>query len=312
MEAGGLGLGVADRFIDLREANDAEPDFAMMPGLVELMATSAPEVDRIGELVADANAQLADIPPGALAQLREARDLVAEPLDQYTPLLEEYRKLDDVLPGLLGWGEEKRYLVLAQNPAELRPAGGYAGTVGVIGFRDGALVEQHFQDVYELDLQADLPFIEAPAELANHLLGDDQSWRLADAAWAAHFPTGAQQALEFYELEAEDADLDGVIALTTYALDRILEVVGPVNVPGYGVTVQPGDTTMTLLGETRGTETSTAGRKVILDVLATTAMQRLLALPADQWLPTGGGAAGHRPREAALAWLADPEAQATA
>ena len=103
------------------------------------------------------------------------------------------------------------------------------------------------------------PSSKRPSELTDHLLGSDQSWRLADAAWAADFPAGAQQALAFYELEANDDDLDGVIALTTYAVDRLLEVVGPIEVPGYGVTVQPGESTLTLLGETRGTETSVAG-----------------------------------------------------
>ena len=309
VEAGGLGLDVADRLVALRAANDADPEFAMMPGLVGLIAESTDEVDRIGELVDDANARLADIPPEALSQIREARDLVAEPLETYGPLLQTYREADDVLPGLLGWGAPKRYLVLAQNPAELRPGGGYAGTVGVIGFEDGALVEQGFQDVYELDLQPDLPFVEPPPELANHLLGTDQSWRLADAVWSADFPVGAQQALEFYALEADDEDIDGVIAITTYALDRLLEVVGPVEVESYGVTVKPGDTTMTLLGETRGTETSTEGRKEILDDLAITAMQRLQALPPDQWVAMADALLDIGEQKMAVAWFEDEATQ---
>ncbi len=237
-EAGDLGLDVGERLVTLREADAANPQSPLLPGLVDLMATSSDEVDRIGDLVAVANARLAEIGPGAIGQLREARDLVAEPLAKYTPLLERYRELDDVLPGFLGHGGRKRYLVLAQNPAELRSAGGYAGTVGVVAFEDGALVEQRYRDVNELDLQAHLPFIKAPPELTNHLLGSEQSWRLADAAWAADFPEGAQRSVEFFELETDDADIDGVIAVTTYALDRILEVVGPVEVPEFGVTVQ--------------------------------------------------------------------------
>jgi Protein of unknown function (DUF4012) len=309
VEAGGLGLDVADRFVALREANAADPEFAMMPGLVGLMAESGDDVDRIGELVEQAEGHLAAIPATALGQLLEARDLVAEPLATYAPLLEQYRQADGVLPGLLGWGEPRRYLVLAQNPAELRPAGGYAGTIGVLGFEDGALVEQHFQDVYELDLQPDLPFITPPAELTDYLLGDDQSWRLADAAWAADFPAGAQQAREFYALEAGDDDIDGVIGITTFALDRLLEVVGPVKVESYGVTVAPGDTTMTLLGQTRGTETSTEGRKEILDELATTAMQRLLALPADRWVSMTEAMMDIGTQKMAVAWFDDPDTE---
>jgi hypothetical protein len=307
--AGELGLGVADRFVDLREANDADPGFAMVPGLVGLMVESSDDVDRVAELVASAEAQLDEIPPDALRQVAEARDLVAEPLAAYGPLLEQYREADDVLPALLGWGQPRHYLVLAQNPAELRPGGGYSGTVGVITFEDGALVEQRFQDVYELDLLPDLPFIEAPPELSAFLLGDDQSWRLADATWSADFPTGARQALEFYELQSGRDDIDGVIAVTTFAIDRLLEVVGPVEVKAFDVTVAPGDTTMTLLGETRGTETSVEGRKEILDDLATTLVQRLLALPPDQWVGMAEALLEIGDEKLALAWFEDAAAQ---
>lgn len=309
VDAGTTGLDMADRFVALRAADAADPDFAMMPALVGLMAGSTDEVDRVAGLVDEARARLAAIPPEAVGQVLEARDLVAEPLEVYAPLLEQYREADDVLPALLGWGDRKRYLVLAQNPAELRPGGGYAGTVGIIAFEDGALVEQRFQDVYELDLKPDLPFVAPPPELANHLLGDDQSWRLADAVWSADFPTGAQQALEFYALESGDDDVDGVIAITTFALDRLLEVVGPVDVDAYGVTVAAGDTTMTLLGETRGTETSTEGRKEILDALASTAMQRLLALPSDQWVPMADALLDIGNQKLAIAWFKDAAAQ---
>ena len=130
VEAGGIGLGLADRVVGLREANEADHSFALMPGLVELMATSGAEVDRLADLVDTADAELARIPAGAIGPLREARDLVAEPLAEYGPLLAAYRDYGAALPDLLGWSETKRYLVLAENPAELRPSGGYSGTVG--------------------------------------------------------------------------------------------------------------------------------------------------------------------------------------
>ena len=162
VEAGQIGLGLADRVVDLREADAADPEVALMPGLVELMATSGEQVDRVAELLADARTALDAIPPEAASQIREARDLVAGPIATYAPLLDTYRELDGVLPGLLGWGEEKRYLVLAQNPAELRPSGGYTGTVGTITLRDGAIVEQDFVDTYGLSVQEGLPFVDPP------------------------------------------------------------------------------------------------------------------------------------------------------
>lgn len=257
VEVGDIGLGLVDEVVTLREQNEADPDFELTAGLVEFIATSSADVDRIDQLIADAQQDLAAIPDDAAEQILEARDLVAEPLDTYLPLLEQYREIDDIAPELMGWGGQKQYLVLAQNPAELRPAGGYAGTVGLITVEDGSLTSQEFINVYDLDLQKDLPFVEPPEELTEILLaadaeGNPQSWRLADAAWSPDYPTGAEKSAEFYAIEADGTEVDGVIAITTYALDRLLEVVGPVDVPQYDVTVEPGEVTLTLLGATRG------------------------------------------------------------
>jgi hypothetical protein len=310
VEAGRIGLGLADEVVALSEANDADPEFALMPGLVELMATSADDADHVARLIDEAESALAAVPEDALSQIREARDLMSEPLSTYGPVLDEYRELDHVLPGMLGWGGEKRYLILAQNPAELRPSGGYTGTVGVVTLRDGEIVEQRFVDTYELSVQEGLPFVEPPDELADYLLGDEQSWRLADANWSPDFPTVAQNAVELYGIEVGDGTIDGVVAITTYALDRLLEVVGPIDVPEYGVEVQPGGVTMALLAATRGTDSSIEGRKDVLDALGIEAVERLLSLPPERWTESVSALEDIGRGRDALAWFADPEAQA--
>jgi len=309
VEAGQIGLGLADRVVALREADDADPEFALMPGLVELMATSGEQVDHIAGLLSGATAALDAIPEEAVSQIKDARDLVAGPIASYAPLLDTYRELDDVLPGLLGWGDEKRYLVLAQNPAELRPSGGYTGTVGTITLRDGAIMEQDFVDTYDLSVQEGLPYIDPPDELTAYLLGEDQSWRLADANWSPDFPTVARKAMELYGIETGEQEIDGVIAITTYALDRLLEVTGPVDVPEYGVIVQPGEVTMTLLGATRGTASSIEGRKNVLDALAVETLNRLLSLPPERWEETVIALEDVGRQRSALVWLADEDAQ---
>ena len=314
VEVGDIGLGLVDQVVTMREQNELDPDFELTAGLVELIATSSEEVDRIDELIASAQADLDAIPDDANEDFIEAREMVAGPLDTYLPLLEQYREVDELVPELMGWGGQKQYLVLAQNPAELRPAGGYAGTVGLITVEDGSLTSQEFVNVYDLDLQKDLPFIEPPEELTEILLaadeeGNPQSWRLADAAWSPDYPTGAEKSAEFYALEADGVEVDGVIAITTYAIDRLLEVVGAVDVPAYDVTVEPGDTTLTLLGATRGAPGDLKGRKDVLDALARTLMQRLLALPPDQWGEMIEALEDIGAERQALVWLADPEAQ---
>ena len=207
------------------------------------MATSSGDIDQIQALLASARQHLDQVPANAIGQIRDARDLMAAPLVQYGPVLDQYVSLQSTLPGILGWGEEKRYLVLAEDPAELRPTGGFAGTYGILGFKDGRIVERAFHDVYQLDLKPGLPYVLPPDGLKNHLLGQF-SWQLADANWSPDFPTSAQDAIRLYTLESGDSNVDGVIGITTYALDHVLNVIGPVAVPEFSATVKPGETTL--------------------------------------------------------------------
>ena len=104
-------------------------------------------------------------------------------------------------------------------------------------------------------------------------------------------------------------EVDGVIALTTFALDRLLEVVGPVDVPAYDVTVEPGDVTLTLLGATRGAPGDLKGRKDVLDALAREVTQRLTSLPPEQWGSTVEALEDIGREKMAMIWLVDDEAQ---
>lgn len=211
---------------------------------------------------------------------------------------------------LLGIGGERRYLVLAQNPAELRPAGGYAGTVGIIAFDSLRPVERSFVDVYEYDLRPGLPYVQPPDALANYLLGT-QSWQLADAAWSPDFPTAAANALRLYALESGDADIDGVLALNTFAVDRLLEVTGPIDVPEYGVTVAAGEVTMTALRLTRGVSDPAPGadRKAFLDALAGRLMARLAFMLPSDWPRLAHALSELAQRRDVLVWFVDSAAE---
>ncbi len=224
---------------------------------------------------------------------------------QCLPLLDDYQPVTHIL----GWGGEKRYLILAEDPAELRPTGGYIGTVGIVGITHGSLSERSFQDVYHLDLQPGVPFVEPPVPLANHLLTGGSSWQLADSNWSPDFPTAAQEALRLYTLESGDSNVDGVVALTTFAIDRLLEVTGPVEVPDYGVTVHAGEVTMTTLALTRGISTPTSARKAFLDELANTVIDRLKSLPASEWPTLLQAFTDIGDQRLMLVWFKDPAAQ---
>ena len=305
--AGRDGLAVAGRYVAIREAHAADPaGSSTMAELVELMATSTTQAADADAAVHAARDALATLPAtGLVGPLERAAASLQRRVDQFGPPLDAYVRADTILPGIAGWNGQRRYLVLAEDPAELRPTGGFAGTYGIVTFAGGHITSHVFQNTLSLDLRPGQPYVTPPTALKDHLLGK-YPWQLADANWSPDFPTSAQDAIRLYGIESGDTDIQGVIALTTYAIDDLLTVTGPIAVPEYGVTVAAGQTTLTALRYTRQSRTAGVDRKVFLQVFANRLLDALLALPSSKWpaLLTQLGVIDQQRQ--AMAWFRDP------
>ncbi len=310
VQAGQIALGIGYRFVDLRATGAASSaGDSLLADIVQLMTTSNGEMQQISSLLDAADRELTkNVPRGAIGTIRDFGHRLAGPLADYRPILASYVTLEGALPGMLGWGGEKRYLVLAEDPAELRPTGGFTGSYGIVTFQNGRLTGHDFHNVFSLDGKPGLPYIQPPDGLVNHLLRDT-SWGLADAAWSPDFPTAAQDALRIYASESGDTHIDGVIALTTYALDNILRVLGPVDVPGFNTTVIPGQATLQTLAMTRTSQTPNTDRKEFLDAFGNVVLDRLFTLGPSRWkaMLTQFRVIGDQ--RLAMAWFSDPKAE---
>ena len=244
--------------------------------------------------------------------IESARASMVNRIATYGPLLDAYVSASARLPAILGWDKPRRYLVLTQDPAELRPTGGFTGSYGIIAFDRGRVTERTFRDIFLLDLPWDYPFIRPPQELADYLLGPRQPWQLADANWSPDFPTSAQQAVRLYANESGDTAIDGVLGITTYTIDELLKATGPVTVPEYGVTIAPGETTLKVLQLTRGAQRPGENRKAFLSALADRLLATVFALPPTQWGELLGRAGAFQTQGLLLAWFRDPLDQALA
>jgi hypothetical protein len=283
LDAVGEGLVIGRRFVDIREAQAAAPEGASaLSQLVELMATTRDSAVSAAASIASARESLAAVPDGLIGQVESVRDAMTTRIDTYGPVLDTYTEVSARLPSILGWDGPRRYLVLTQDPAELRPTGGYIGSYGIIAFDRGRITERRFQDVFLLDLPWDYPRIEPPQELSDYLLGPKQPWQLADANWSPDFPTSAQDAIRIYTNESGDARIDGVLGITTYTIDELLKITGPIAVPDYDVTIGTGETTLKVLQATRAAPPG-VDRKAFLAAFADRLLASLLALPPRQW-----------------------------
>lgn len=129
-----------------------------------------------------------------------------------------------------GFGEEKTYLVLLQNSMEIRPTGGFIGSVARVTFYEGKMTDFTIQDVYALDGQL-RGHVDPPGPVRD-ILGQEH-WYLRDSNWDPDFQISGEKALWFYEKEAGER-LDGVIALNSSFIRRLLEAVGPVPLTDFG------------------------------------------------------------------------------
>jgi len=306
LDAVGQGLAIGRQFVDIREAQAADPGSASaLSQLVELMATSRDLAVSAAASVASARQTLAAVPDGLIGQVESVRDAMQTRIEKYGPLLDTYVQVSAQLPGILGWNGPRRYLVLTQDPSELRPSGGFIGSFGIIAFDKGKITERHFQDIVALDYTNNYPFVRPPQELANYLLGPTQSWQLADAGWSPDFPTSAQDALRLYTNESGDARIDGVFAITTHTIDELLKVTGPISVPEYNVTIASGETTLKVLQLTRAPRKPGEDAKAFLSVFADRLFSTLLALPPARWGDIIGAAGTFGQEHLLVAWFHD-------
>jgi len=275
------GLSLADRYASMRARVSSGGD--RLAALVALAAEAHPLLVAARERVDAALANLDAIPDAVIGPIRAARDEAVEQLREYRPLLETAVDASAIGPTLLGSDGPRRYLLLLQDPAELRPMGGYIGSYGLVTFDGGRIADKIFRDILTLDSRPGLPFVEPPRPLRDHLLGS-QSWRLADSAWSPDGPTAAREAMRLFDLESGGERIAGVIYLTTYAVDELLAVTGPITVPAYDVTIQPGDATFGILAATRSPLAPLGDRKAFLGAFADVFLERLLDLPPRQWL----------------------------
>lgn len=151
-------------------------------------------------------------------------------LDKVALKLSYAKAAVSILPAFLGLEEQKSYLLLFQNNAELRPGGGFIGSYGILTTNLGRVVDLSVSDVYVADGKLE-EVIAPPAPLKTYL--EQSRWYLRDSNWSLDFPTNAKQARFFFDKEI-GKKVDGVFAVDLNVLKDMLDIIGSVNMPDFG------------------------------------------------------------------------------
>lgn len=128
-----------------------------------------------------------------------------------------------------GFDTKKTYLLLLQNSMELRPTGGFIGSVATVTVADGTITTPVVQDVYALDGQLK-GHVDPPLPIKELL--QQEHWYLRDSNWDPDFAVSGEKAAWFYQKETGQS-VDGVIAISTPLLTELLGVTGPLDLPDY-------------------------------------------------------------------------------
>ncbi len=255
--------------------------------LLASLYRSLPEIRLARDKIDIALAMWNDLPKENLAPpIKKALEPMAELLPLMQSSLEQGVPLIEVFVPLLGYPEAQSYLIATQNADEIRPGGGFIGSVLTVEIDGGYFDDYEFFDVYAIDNPASGVWNEKPPAPIQQHLGVTK-WFMRDANWSPDFPTSAERVLDFYEREREIAtgkkpQKTGFIALEPGFFESLLAFTGPVVVNGktfdaanfmdvlqFEVEMAPGITQ--------------ENRKDLMGEVADSIVAKIQSLPRSEW-----------------------------
>ncbi len=203
-----------------------DPDRGLMERL-EVMRTYSLGVL---PLLADAQTAAQKIDLSSIPEeQKENAKLLPDKIGQAKESIRELAIITEVLTAFLGKNESRNYLLVFQNQTELRPTGGFMGSLAEISLENGKITSVKVPKGGPYDLKGQLMarvLPPRPLQLINSL------WQLQDANWFPDFYKSALKIRWFWSKSGQPT-IDGVIAVNSGFMEKILEVTGPVSLPEY-------------------------------------------------------------------------------
>jgi hypothetical protein len=226
---------------------------------------------------AAATVDVAIVPAGQQASFLKAKGTIVSAI----AAADEFEQLVPVITEVLGGTGARTYLIEQVNPAELRPGGGFIGTYSLLQANQGSLKLIRSGNAADLIgtravLRGQPGFVEPPGPLREFL--PNTTWSFIDSNFFPDFASNAQAGESFAQPYL--GHIDGVIAMDYYTVAKMLELTGPLGVPGYGITLTSSNfvtlvVQYDLVNDPR--------HKAILSAVAGTLMNRVATLPPAQW-----------------------------
>lgn len=264
--------------------------------VAETVEKLAPEMDAISAKLKQIDNEISGINENRYPKTIQGmtvRDNIASAKSTVAGLansLSNFQPIVKLLPDLLGNPEPRKYLLLFQNDAELRATGGFLTAYATLTITKGKIEPGISEDIYTLDngFKRKVP---APDPIKKYL-PLVYNWNLRDMNLSPDFKVSMDTFTTYMKESSVAPEYDAIIAIDTEVPVRILKVLGPIGVPGYGgkfsAENDPRCDCPQVIYEleniiTRPTYEIREGRKSILGPLMNSMLANMMGSPKAKW-----------------------------
>ena len=206
---------------------DGAINIDLLQSLIDTLQSVAPEIKTSAETINS-------LPEARIGKVGDAINKVRNLMGTAGNALDQINEIAPYLPQMLGADSQRSYLLVAQNNAEIRSVGGFAGSAAILNIDNGRLSLGDFHA-----LNGEMSTYDDPTHLATQDEISIFQTRVGAKPWDANFIVDFSRVAEIYSTawsEQYGDSIDGVIAIDPIFLQSLLKVIGGVNTSA-GITV---------------------------------------------------------------------------
>src|SRR3990167_216683 len=260
---------------------------------IQTLSKVTPQIDEVGKNLKLAKNQIDQIQTWRYPDILPGNpgtkiSTVKNSIDQLESFVVDTKPLLVVLPQIMGQDSEKKYLILFQNDKELRPTGGFITAYAVFRVNKGTVTSEGSEDIYRLDSSL-LKKVPAPAPILKYL-PNVPTLNLRDSNLSPDYLVSMKQFEDLYAFTQDKKEIDGIIALDTQFVLKMINVFGPLDAFGTKFTAEQVDACacpQIIYELERYADEPTAfeksDRKGIIGVLMQQMMAKTFEAPKSKW-----------------------------
>lgn len=211
---------------------------------VGALSKITPQIDDIGKSLTETRNSIDKIkswryPNFLPGKPKDKIEAAQKAINEIESLIVNAKPFLSVLPDMMGQEKERKYLILFQNDKELRPTGGFITAYAIFRVNRGVITSEGSDDIYRLDDQL-LKKVPAPQPIIKYL-PNVPTLNLRDSNLSPDFKSSMRTFESLYQSTNAKKDIDGIFALDTDFVLKLMEVLGPIEAYGTKFTTEKVD-----------------------------------------------------------------------